>query len=32
MVDFSWPLCLLMIVIVSGSLAFMWDVRQEHKE
>ena len=32
LVDFSWPLCLLIIAIVAGSFAFMWDVRQEHKE
>lgn len=28
-VDFTWPLCLLLIAIVIGSLFFMWNVRTE---
>lgn len=31
MIDFSWPLCVLLLAIVFASFAFMWDVRQRDK-
>lgn len=31
-IDFTWALCVLLLVIVIGSLIFMWSVRTEGTE
>lgn len=31
-IDFTWPLCVLLVAMVVGSLIFMWNVRSEGTE
>ena len=31
-IDFSWPLCVLMLVMVIGCFAFMWNVRNSDEQ
>lgn len=31
-IDFTWPICVLLVVIVFGSLIFMWNARNKDAE